>query len=104
MRLQNLPEFSPALAFLGILAAFLGVIPSNALAQPVKLDDLIERHLESIGPAESRRAVKSLVISGTGAITCHRGCLGSIQGPATGRLCDGQEAHRDEVQQRLLSR
>jgi len=83
MRLQNLPVFSPALAFLGILAALLGVIPSNALAQPVKLDDLIERHLESIGPAENRRAVKSLVISGMGSITCNRGCLGSIQGPAT---------------------
>jgi len=83
MRLQKLHDFSVVRPFLGILAAFLGVIPSNALAQQVKLDDLIKRHLESIGPAESRRAVENLVISGTGSITCQRGCFGSAQGPAT---------------------
>jgi hypothetical protein len=83
MRHQNLLDFAGVLAFLGILAAFLGAIPSNALAQPVKLDDLIKGHLESIGPEESRRAVENLVISGTGAITCQRGCIGTTQGPAT---------------------
>lgn len=83
MRLQNLLDFPGVPAFLGILAAFLGMIPPSALAQPVKLEDLIKGHLESIGPAESRRTVENLVISGTGSITCQRGCLGSIQGPAT---------------------
>ena len=83
MRIQNLLDFPVVRAYTAILAAFLGVIPSNALAQQVKLDDLIQRHLESIGPAEGRRAVKNLVISGTGAIACQRGCFGTIQGPAT---------------------
>ena len=83
MRVQKLPDFSVLPAFLGILTAFLGAIPSNALAQSVKIDDLIERHLQSIGPAEARGAVENLVITGTGAISCQRGCVGNIQGPAT---------------------
>jgi hypothetical protein len=83
MRPQNLVDFPVLRAFFGILAAFLGMIPSDALAQPVKLEELIERHLASIGSAESRRAVENLVISGTGSIACQRGCVGSIEGPAT---------------------
>ena len=83
MHLQKLLDFSVVLAFLGILATFLGAIPSNALAQQVKLDDLIERHIESIGSAESRSAVENLVVSGTGSIVCQRGCVGNMGGPAT---------------------
>ena len=83
MRLQKLLDFREALAFLGLLAAYVGVTPSNALAQKVKLEDVIAGHLESIGPAESRRAAKNLVVSGMGSILCQRGCVGSIQGPAT---------------------
>ncbi len=83
MRVQNLPGITAGLAFLGTLTAFPGAFPSNALAQPVKLDDLIERHLESIGPAEGRRAAENLVITGTGSISCVRGCVGNVQGAAT---------------------
>ena len=83
MHLQKLFDFSGPLALLGILAALVGAIPSNALAQKVKLDDLIKGHLESIGSAESRSAAENLLISGTGSIVCQRGCVGNIEGPAT---------------------
>jgi hypothetical protein len=83
MRLQNLLDSAAARALPGILAAFAAVAPPDAPAQPLKLEALIEKHLESIGPAESRRGLENFSIGGTGTIICKRGCVGSMQGPAT---------------------
>jgi len=83
MRRRSLCDFPAVLIILSTFALPLGVIPSNALAQAVKLDDLIARHLESIGTADSRRTMENYVIRGTGSLICQRGCVGSLQGPAT---------------------
>ena len=76
-------DLSMVPACLGILAALLAVIPSNALAQRIKLDDLIEQHLASIAPAERRNAVQNLVINGTSSIEYQLGGIRDVAGSAT---------------------
>ncbi len=83
MRFQNLLKAKGARGGIGLLAALLMVAPTNAPAQPLKLEELVRKHLESIGTAERRRAMENYVIRGTGSLVCQRGCVGSLQGPAT---------------------
>src|SRR5580765_5646458 len=52
----------------GVVMMFVGVaiIPLHPLASDkVSVDEVIAKHLESIGPAETRASIKTRIVSGT---------------------------------------
>src|SRR5216684_590468 len=58
------------------------VVPSKSSAQKLKPEDIVARHLESIGSAQERAAVKTRIISGTAQVVFHTAPLGQASGRA----------------------
>src|SRR5216684_565464 len=58
------------------------VVPSKSSAQKLKPEDIVARHLESIGSAQERAAVKTRIISGTSQVVFHTTPLGQAVGRA----------------------
>src|SRR6476620_8038049 len=55
---------------------------SVALAQKLKAEDVVAKHLESVGSAEARAAVKSRVVQGSVLATVRIGGGGQLKGGA----------------------
>jgi len=58
------------------------VVPSKSSAQKLKPEDIVARHLESIGSAQERAAVKTRIISGTSQVVFHTTPVGQAVGRA----------------------
>src|SRR5438552_686428 len=58
------------------------VVPSNSSAQKLKPEDVVARHLESIGSAQERAAIKTRIISGTSQVVFHTTPVGQAVGRA----------------------
>jgi hypothetical protein len=63
------------------LALLLAVSPRSS-AQKLKPEDVVTRHLESIGSAKARAAVKTRIISGTSQVIFHTTPIGQAVGRA----------------------
>jgi len=64
------------------LALLAVVVPSKSSAQKLKPEDVVARHLESIGSAKERAAVKTRIISGTSQVVFHTTPVGQAVGRA----------------------
>jgi hypothetical protein len=64
---------------LALLAPF---VPSKSSAQKLKPEDIVTRHLESIGSAQARSAVKTRIISGSSQVVFHTTPIGRAVGRA----------------------
>jgi len=71
----------PRAAALCLLALFLLAAPPAPARQKMKAADVITKHLEAVGPAESRQSVKSRVITGDASVTFSREGLAKVTGP-----------------------
>jgi hypothetical protein len=70
-------------SLLAIGLAFLAVVGSSkSSAQKLKPEDVVTRHLESIGLAKERAAVKTRIISGTAQVVFHTTPVGQAAGRA----------------------
>ena len=58
------------------------VVPSKSSAQKLKPEDIVARHLESIGSAQERAAVKTRIIAGTSQVVFHTTPVGQAVGRA----------------------
>ena len=58
------------------------VVPSKSSAQKLKPEHIVARHLESIGSAQERAAVKTRIISGTSQVVFHTTPVGQAVGRA----------------------
>jgi len=58
------------------------VVASKSSAQKLKPEDIVARHLESIGSAQERAAVKTRIISGTSQVVFHTTPVGQAVGRA----------------------
>ena len=78
-RLRKLPSFAslPAIACALLLAA-----AAQSSAQKLKPEDVVTRHLESIGSARERAAIKTRIISGTSQVVFHTTPVGQAVGRA----------------------
>jgi hypothetical protein len=75
-------RFQVAVLLGGVLACSLpGSVP---VAQKMKIEELVQRHLDKIGTAEARAAVKNRVMEGKTGVTFRLGHTGSLEG--TGRF------------------
>src|SRR5437870_6488739 len=81
---RNRSSASPSLAlYLVIALALLALfVPSKSSAQKLKPEDVVTRHLESIGSAKARAAVKTRIISGTSQVVFHTTPVGQAVGRA----------------------
>lgn len=68
-------------AFLFIAAARVATIPVTA-EQKIKPEELIAKHLESIGTAEARAAARNRIITGVSELTLKQGGSGNLLGSA----------------------
>ena len=68
------------IAFLLIATTRLANVP--VAAQKMKPEELIAKHLESIGTAEARTAVRNLIINGVAEMTLKQGGSGNLLGSA----------------------
>ncbi len=57
-------------------------VPSKSSAQKLKPEDIVARHLESIGSAQERAAVKTRIIAGTSQVVFHTTPVGQAVGRA----------------------
>ena len=79
-RVRKLPSFASLLA---IGLAFLAVVgASKSSAQKLKPEEVVARHLESIGSAKERTAIKTRIISGTSQVVFHTTPVGQAVGRA----------------------
>lgn len=69
-------------AILVIALALLPAISPKSSAQKLKPEDIVARHLESIGSAKERAAVKTRIISGTSQVVFHTTPVGQAVGRA----------------------
>ena len=70
-------------AFLFLAAARVATVPVTAGGdQKMKPEELIAKHLESIGTAEARAAVRNRIINGVAEMTLKQGGTGSLLGSA----------------------
>jgi hypothetical protein len=69
-------------SLLTIACALLLAAPSKSSAQKLKPEDVLTRHLESIGSAKERAAVKTRIISGTAQVVFHTTPVGQAVGRA----------------------
>jgi hypothetical protein len=67
---------------LAISCALLLAASAKASAQKLKPEEVVTRHLESIGSAKERAAVKTRIISGTSQVVFHTTPLGQAVGRA----------------------
>lgn len=74
-RVFRVPSVRVALLILGM-----SVFPSLMWGADMKSEDLVAKHLDSIGTAEARAGVKSRVVQGTSQLTLHVGGSGQMQG------------------------
>src|SRR5712691_5878828 len=65
-----------------VLALPVFVVPSKSSAQKLKPEDIVARHLESIGSAQERAAVKTRIIAGTSQVVFHTTPVGQAVGRA----------------------
>ena len=65
-----------------VIVALMLLGTSPALAQKLKAEDVVAKHLESLGTAEQRAAVKSRVMQGTVLATVRIGGGGQLKGGA----------------------
>ena len=68
-------------AFLFIAAARVATVPVTA-EQKMKPEELIAKHLESIGTAEARAAARNRIITGVSELTLKQGGTGNLVGSA----------------------
>lgn len=64
-----------------LLAAAFTAAPAAA-AQKLKAEDVVARHLEAVGPAETRASVKSRIITGTAVAHFRSPVVGQVSGRA----------------------
>lgn len=64
----------------GLVAVFAVVILRVSADEKIKPDQLVAKHLESIGSPEVRASLKSLVIKGTSFVTVRQGGRGQAEG------------------------
>jgi len=86
-RLSN-PLLISLLAF--SLPLFLSVRPSSSATDKITAEELVAKHLESIGTAQARAAVKSRIIAGTSAVVFRT----EPKGQAAGRAVLASEGPR----------
>ncbi len=67
---------------LSVGCVLLVAAPSTCSAQKLKPEDIVTRHLESIGSAEARAAVKTRIISGTSQVVFRTTPVGQAVGRA----------------------
>jgi hypothetical protein len=81
---ENRMEFKRRLFLQGVLVLLTSVPASTALpsSENITIETLIARHLESIGSAEARAAVKSRIEAGTATSTIRLGGAGQLVGRA----------------------
>ncbi|HEX5703640.1 MAG TPA: hypothetical protein VFX97_10615 [Pyrinomonadaceae bacterium] len=68
-------------AFLFIVAARVTTVPVTA-EQKMKPEELVAKHLDSIGTAEARAAARNRIINGVSAMTLKQGGTGNLVGSA----------------------
>ena len=68
-------------AFLFIAAARVAIIPVTA-EQKMKPEELVAKHLDSIGTAEARAAARNRIINGISELTLKQGGTGNLVGSA----------------------
>ena len=73
---------SVALYLVIALALLALVVPAKPSAQKLKPEDVVTRHLESIGSAKARAAVRTRIISGTSQVVFHTTPIGQAVGRA----------------------
>jgi hypothetical protein len=73
--------FASLVAFLFIAAASVATIPVTA-EQKMNPEELIAKHLESIGTAEARAAARNRIITGVSELTLKQGGSGNLLGSA----------------------
>ncbi len=64
-------------------------LPLSSMVDKLSLEELIARHLESIGTAEARAAAKNYVANGTAQVTFHMPNTGQLEGSGS-LLSDGK--------------
>src|SRR5262249_58746401 len=71
-----------AISYLSLLLLALGSGPMASAAKDEKLkpEELIAKHLESIGPAEKRKAIKTRATAGTAQVVFRVGGNGDLSG------------------------
>ena len=69
-------------ALLAIACALLLAASAKSSAQKLKPEDVVTRHLESIGSAKERGAIKTRIISGTSQVVFHTTPIGQAVGRA----------------------
>ncbi len=85
---MNNPKVATQRSFL--LLSFLAIVPVTHLfttsfsstPQKIKPEDIITRHLESIGSVKARAAVKTRIIAGTSQVIFHTAPVGQASGRA----------------------
>ena len=65
-----------------VLAAQTLTISSSPAPDKITPEELVAKHLESIGPAKARAAIKTRIIAGTSQVTFHTTPLGQASGRA----------------------
>lgn len=77
------PRSRSILSLMAIALAFLAALCSaESSAQKLKPEDVVARHLESIGSAKDRASVKTRIISGTSQVVFHTTPVGQAVGRA----------------------
>ena len=82
-------RLAPCLLFIAPAIISL-VAPLSSASDKWKPEELVARHLESIGPTKARAAIKTRIISGTSQVTFHTTPLGQ----ATGRVVLASEGNK----------
>src|SRR5713226_1984030 len=77
---RNSLSVASLLAIALALLAF--AVSSKSSAQKLKPEEVVSRHLESIGSAKERAAVKTRIISGTSQVVFHTTPIGQAIGRA----------------------
>ena len=69
-------------AFILCLALLANFVAARPVDDKISLDDLIAKHVESIGTAEARRSNRSRIVAGTSLMNLRTGGRGNVTGPA----------------------
>jgi hypothetical protein len=71
-----------SIAFILCLAVYFCVAGARPVTDKIQLEELVAKHLESIGTAEARRPARSRVVAGSSTMNLRTGGHGNVSGAA----------------------
>jgi hypothetical protein len=95
--MRTLPH--PSLLLVPILGAFCLISSPSSATDKIKTEDLVARHLESIGPAQARAAIKTRIIAGSSQVIFRT----PPPGQAVGRAVLASEGSKNLIGMRFPS-